>query len=130
MGFDIDSLVGKSVETTVHFAGEEAVVHYDPNVLTKTRVAAAEKGDEDFLTFFVALVQDWDVTQGGTKVALKVEALEPLPIAFLRAVFVHILRESSSGDLGKVSSVSSRRKAPRDRAPRSTATSKRRATSA
>ena len=127
MGFDIGALVGKSVETTVTFGGEEAVVHYNPNVVTQTRIEGAEKGDEAFLDYFTDLIVDWDVTNGGVKVPLKKESLAPLPVAFLRAVFWHVLRENASGDLGKVSSGGSRRKAPRDRNPRSTGTSRSRA---
>lgn len=135
MGFDINDLVGKSVETTVAIAGQEAKVWYDPNVITKARITAAEKGDEEFLDFFVDLVQDWEVTQGGVKVPITQEALEPLPVVALRAIFMHIVRESSSGEMGKVSSATSRRRVPQDRKARTsqrrsgTATSKSRATS-
>lgn len=130
MGFDIGSLVGKAVETTYELAGESAVITYDPNVLTQERIEKAEGGDQTFMEFFCDLVVDWEVTNGGAKVPLKPDALKVVPLAVLRGIFWHILRESSSGELGKVSSVGSRRKVPRDRAPRSTGTSRPRATSA
>lgn len=119
MGFDVDSLVGKTVETTVEIGSESAVISYDPNVLTKARVLAADNGDEEFLDFFCALVKDWDVTQGGAKVPLKPASLEPLPIILLRRIFWHIMRESSVGDMGKLSSGTSSRRVPQDRKARS-----------
>lgn len=126
MGFDIDSLVGKTAETKVEFAGEFALVSYDPTLLTQNLIVEAERSDTKFLDFFCRMITEWDVTQGGKTVPIEVEALGAIPMVFLRAVFMHILRENSAGELGKLSSSgSSRRKAPQDRRPRrSTATSK------
>lgn len=135
MGFDVQQLVNKSVEIEIEIAGEKGVVHYDPTVITKARIESAEQGDEEFLDLFIALVRDWDVTDGGKTVPLTREALSPLPVILLRSVFMQILRESSAGQMGKVSPASSRRRAPQDRKAKTstsrsgTATSRRRDTS-
>lgn len=135
MGFDIDSLVGQNVETEVKIGSQEAKVWYDPTVITRTRIEEAEKGDVEFLDFFCELVKDWEVTQGGVKIPLVPESLAPIPVVMLRAVFMHILRESSAGEMGKLSPARSSRRVPQDRmakkrAPRSgTGTSRSRATS-
>lgn len=125
MAFDIDSLVGKRVETTFEFAGESMTVWYDPTVVTKDRIVNADSNDENFTKVFCDLIVDWEVTQGGTKVPIKTDAIDRLPITFLRALFFHIVTEGASGQMGKVSSAPSRRRVPKDRqSPSSTGSSK------
>lgn len=133
MGFDISNLVGKRVEIEYVFAGEKIVANYDPNVITQTRIEEAQKSDDGFITYFCELVRDWDITSAGAEVPIKPDALKAVPMPVIRGLFWHIMRESSSGELGKVSSVNSRRRVPQDRTTKrrsSTATSKSRAGSA
>lgn len=103
MGFDLSALVGKNAVTTVDFLGQSAVVTYDPNILTSDRLTKSDLGDSSFMELFVELVKDWDVTKAKRKVPITVKGIGGVPMPFLRAVFIHIMREAGAGESGKAS---------------------------
>ena len=103
MGFDLAALVGKNATTTVDFLGQSAVVTYDPNILTSDRLTQSDMGDSAFMDLFSDLVKDWDVTKAKRKVPITPKGLGAVPMPFLRAVFIHIMREAGAGESGKAS---------------------------
>lgn len=130
MAIDIGNIIGKTTTVEVEHLGEKAVITYDPSALTQSAMQAGIGGtNEEFSEFFIVLVKDWDLLMDGAKVPLTKEGLESIPIFFLRIIFKAIMTEAASGEQGKAFSSGSRRKAPSDRRPTGTKSSKPRATS-
>lgn len=108
MTLNLNTLVGKLAKTDIEYMGYTTKVTYDPNYLTQTNIAQAEEDENAFNAFFVKLVRSWDVTKGGKKVPLTVNAMKDMPLLLLRAVYNGILSQAgdTADEAGKASNAS------------------------
>jgi hypothetical protein len=141
MGLDIADLATNTATCQIDVMGETANVVYRPAAITTERIERIDKrakptpGEErdttdQFVSFFVDVIEDWDITKNKRKVPITPEALTALPLFLLRIIFMGLMKETGSGESGKASSSGSRPKDHLAPARSGTKSSKRRGTSA
>lgn len=105
MALNLTTLAGKMAKTEVPFMGQTCKITYDPMYLTQENVDKSTVSEDAFVTFFCALVKNWDVTKSNKKVPLTPAGIKTVPMLLLRAIYGAIM-QVSEGDIdeGKTSS--------------------------
>jgi len=119
VGLDLAAVAINQATCSVDFMGQSAKIAYRPSVITQD---ALEKTgtDDGFMEFFVAVVSDWDVTEGRKKIPLTIPALKAIPLVLLRAIFQAIMEDGGQGEAPAASSGGSRSKGKTATAPSGT----------
>lgn len=97
MGIDLSNLTIDKAATTVNFGGQSAKITYRPSLITQETLERLDEEDDGTLQFLSNTLIEWDVKSSGKKVPLNPKALRPLPLPFLRAVVLSIMRDRGDG---------------------------------
>jgi hypothetical protein len=102
MPLDLANIASNKAHVTVPYGGSEVKVTYKPAVITSAMITESDKSDDGTIAFLISAISTWDVLNGKKKVPLNAEALQQLPIQFLRAVMLGILRDrgDEAGEAG------------------------------
>lgn len=100
MGLDLATLAGKTAVTQAEVFGEVIKVTYDPTAIT---IKSTSDPTVDFVTYFVTVVKDWDLTKAKRKVALTEKAVSDVPRIVLQEVLRAVMNDVLSGESGKAS---------------------------
>lgn len=96
MPITLQSLINKRKEITVEYGGDTVMIAYRPYsqaIDDKLKVATAKAAQDDgnaaiplMIRQLIAILVDWDITDGEVKAVISEEVLRPLPTAFLIAI--------------------------------------------
>lgn len=95
MPLDLADLVSNKATVVVPYGGGEVKVVYKPALITQKSLSEMDEGDDGHSVFLSAVITSWDVLDGRKKVPITKDALDKLPLPFLRTVVLGILRDRS-----------------------------------
>lgn len=96
MSLSLSDLVNDRRTITVEYLDHKVTVTYKPS--TYTGEVASQLGVMPTWEFVVKIVEEWDVLDGDTPVAINEANVNALPIRFLRIVTAGILEDVSLGE--------------------------------
>jgi hypothetical protein len=109
MGIDLAALATNTATTVVPFGDSEINISYRPSVATPNNLKAITADEDDevgpFIDFFISLVLDWDVTDGGKTVPLSDDGVGSVPMSVLQKIMRTVMADSQ--EAGEAASPSS-----------------------